>query len=104
MGKAPRGPVPVVVMGLGFIGRQIARAALGSPEVNLVGAVDTQPQLHGRKLGELIGDVSTGLKVSADLEEALGRTKGAVLLHATGSRLPDVVDQLLDAVAAGCHV
>src|SRR5688572_24747036 len=104
MGKAPRGPVPVVIMGLGFIGRQIARAALLSPEVKLIGAVDSQPQLAGSRLGELVQDASTSVRITADLEEAVGRTRGAVVLHATGSRLPDVAEQILEAVKAGCHV
>src|SRR5262249_12985668 len=37
------------------------------------------------------------LKVQRRLEEALLRAKGGVLLHATGSRLPQVMDQLLAA-------
>lgn len=104
MGNAPEGPVPVVVMGLGFIGQQVVRAALASPEVALVGAVDTHPQLIGRKLGDIVSNPAATVKVSADLQAALGKTTGAVVLHATGSRLPDVVDQLLDAVKRGCHV
>lgn len=105
MGKAPEGPVPVVVMGLGFIGQQTARAALGSPEVQLIGAVDTNPQLAGRKLSDVIGAPAAGnLKVSKDLASAVGKTKGAVLLHVTGSRLPQVIDQLLEAVRMGLPV
>jgi hypothetical protein len=104
MGRALDGPVPVVVMGLGFIGQEIARAAHASPELALVGAVDRSPLLVGRKVGELIGVPSIGIKVSAELEEALGRHRGAVLLHATGSRLPHVMEQLLAAIRAGLSV
>lgn len=104
MGNAPEGPVPVVVMGLGFIGQQLVRAVLASPEVVLVGAVDTHPQLVGKKVGDIVANAAANLRVSADLASALGKTKGAVLLHATGSRLPEVADQILDAVKQGCHV
>jgi hypothetical protein len=46
MGRvANSGPVPVVVMGLGAIGREIARASLQSEEVTLVGAVTRIPAL-----------------------------------------------------------
>ena len=99
MANAQGGPVPVVVMGLGFIGQEIARAAHASPELTLVGAVDRSPLLVGRRVGELIGVPSIAFKVSSQLEEALGRHRGAVLLHATGSRLPQVMDQLLRVVA-----
>lgn len=104
MGKAPTGPVPVVVMGLGFIGQEIARAARASPEVTLVGAVDTNPRLAGRKLGELLGDPSLDIRVSGDLESARGRHRRAILLHATGSRLPQVMEQLLAAIRTGLSI
>jgi 4-hydroxy-tetrahydrodipicolinate reductase len=96
--------VPVVVMGLGIIGQEIARAAYASPELKLIGAVDTSPLLAGKKLGEVLGNGQVSLKVASRLEEAVGRTKGAVLLHATGSRLPQVMEQLLEAVERGMSV
>lgn len=101
--KAPSGPVPVVVMGLGYIGQQIVRAALASPEVKLVGAVDNSPKFLGKKLSDLVAGAGS-TKVSADVASAFGRTRGGVLLHATGSRLPQVMDQLLEACAAGASV
>ncbi len=104
MARAPAGPVPVVVMGLGFIGQEIARAALASTEVELIGAVDTSPQLVGRPLAEVLGQPMPKVKVADSLERALGRRKGAVLLHATGSRLPQVMDQLLGALKLGVPV
>src|SRR5687767_3542703 len=103
MAKAPAGPVPVVVMGLGYIGQLLARAAHASAEVELVGAVDLDPAKAGRPLSELLGP-GFGGKVAPTLEAAVGRHKGAVLLHATGSRLPSVLDQLLLAVSLGMPV
>lgn len=118
MAKAPVGavrstrtsgePVPVVVMGLGYIGREIVRAALASEELELVGAVDSSPQVSGKKLQEVLGKeaaaVPPGMKVAASLEAAVGKRKGVVLLHATGSRLEDVSEQLLAAVKAGLSI
>jgi hypothetical protein len=98
MGRVPSGRVPVVVMGLGHIGREICRAALASEEVQLVGAVDHAPTLAGALLGEVLG-LSSSLRVSATLGQAKG--KGWVLLHATGSRLEVVLEQLLEAVQEG---
>jgi hypothetical protein len=102
--SAASGPVPVVVMGLGAIGQAVAQAALRSPEVKLVGAVDTSPRLKGRALSEVLGVPAGTVKVQGSLEEALGRNRGAVLLHATASRLPQVLDQLLGAVRLGMSV
>lgn len=98
MPAASSGPVPVVVVGLGAIGQEIARAAWASPEVELVGAVDTQPRLVGKALSEVVGVAGVGGKVSPSLEAALGRRKSAVVLHATGSRLEQVMGELLEAV------
>lgn len=102
MREAASGPVPVVVMGLGFIGQQIARAALANPEVTLVGAVDQNRQLLGKKLGDVLGAPSA-LKV-VDALEAVARPRGTVLLHATNSRLPQVQEQLLEAIRLGVSV
>jgi hypothetical protein len=96
--------VPVVVMGLGHIGQEVARAALASEEVTLVGAVDSHPRLSGQKLVDVLGDPAAGqLRVSADLGGVSG-VEGGVLLLCTGSRLPQVMDQILGAVQRGLHV
>jgi 4-hydroxy-tetrahydrodipicolinate reductase len=91
-------------MGLGFIGQEIARAALASSEVELVGAVDTGASLVGRPLAEVLGQPGPKVKVADTLERAVGRRKGVVLLHATGSRLAQVMEQLLEAVRLGLPV
>src|SRR5579884_2581554 len=104
MASGPAGPVPVVVMGLGFIGQEIAKAALASPELKLIGAVDANHQLVGKKLSDILGEGGSSIKVTDDLVSAIGKSKRPVVLHATGSRLPQVVDQLLEAARAGACV
>ena len=99
MARANSGPVPVVVMGLGAIGREIARAALQSEEVTLVAAVDTHHGLVGKRLDEL--GVSSPIKVEPELRRGPTRGQRAVVLHATGSSLPAVAEQLLAAVKEG---
>jgi 4-hydroxy-tetrahydrodipicolinate reductase len=105
MAKASAGaPVPVVVMGLGFIGQEVARAALQSEEVELIGAVDSSPQLAGKKLSDVLKVPAGTFAIQRDLGKAVGDRKGAVLLHATGSRLPQVMEQLLDAMERGLSI
>lgn len=96
--------VPVVVMGLGGIGQQIVRAAVASSELNVVGAVDNSTSLVNRVLGDVVGEPSLQMKVSPNLESAVGRHRNVVLLHATGSRVPQVMEQLLEAVKMGLSV
>lgn len=98
------GPVPVIVMGLGFIGQEIARAALQSEEVELIGAVDRSPSMAGKTLTEVLGLPAGTFKVQPTLAQAVGRRTGVVLLHATGSKLAQVADQVLEALSHGMHV
>jgi len=102
MARANSAPVPVVVMGLGAIGREIARAALQSEEVTLVAAVDTHPALVGKRLDAL--GVASPLEVEPMLRRGPARQRRPVVLHATGSSLAAVAEQLLAAVREGHSV
>jgi 4-hydroxy-tetrahydrodipicolinate reductase len=93
--------IPVVVAGLGEVGRAIARAALATADLRLVGAVD--PAFAGRRLDELVGR-PTGLEVEADAARALRAARGGVLLQATSSRFAEVLPQIEQAVRAGVCV
>lgn len=104
MSKALDGPVPVVVMGLGFIGQEVARAALLSPEVSLVGAMDVSPGLAGKKLADVLGVAAPPIRVVNELGAALGKNKRAVVLQATGSRLPQVAEQVFEVLKRGVSV
>ncbi len=91
-------------MGLGFIGQEIARAALRSEELELIGAIDFSPGLTGKKISEVLGVPAGTFTVSKDLQTAVGKRRGVVLLHATGSKLPQVMNQLLEAIKLGLCV
>lgn len=97
-------PIPVVVMGLGPVGQSIARGALQSRELELVGAIDITPDLIGRRLADLIDDVNTDLAITSDADEILACAKGGIVLHATGSRLSEITPQVLSVVRAGLSV
>lgn len=96
--------IPVVVMGLGEIGRAIAKGALARPEVQLVGAVDPHPELAGKPLAEVLGVAAPGLSVAADPAGLLRAARGGVVLHAAGSRFLEVLPGLTEAVRAGLSV
>jgi hypothetical protein len=96
--------IPVVLMGLGAIGRGIARAALAKPELEIVAAIDLDASRVGRKLGEVVDAPAPDVTVTDDGSAALRRHSGAVLLHATGSRLDQVEGELAQALSAGLAV
>ncbi len=97
--------IRVLQYGLGPIGCALARLAAQRPGLELVGAVDIAPDLQGKDLGEVLEiGRSLGVKVMADAALALRQARPHVVLHATGSYLPAVKDQLLGIIEAGAHV
>ncbi|MFQ5670819.1 MAG: dihydrodipicolinate reductase [Acidobacteriota bacterium] len=98
-------PVPIVLFGLGAIGRAVARAALVDPGFRVVGAVDREPALVGRSLAALTrAPTLSSLKVRRELHQVPGRGKGRVLVHTAGSRLTTVFPQLEAILEAGYAV
>lgn len=99
-------PIRVVQFGLGPIGLGTVRLSLTkAPLVNFVGAIDIDPAKAGHDLAELIDlDEPTDVVVSADAERVLADANADVVLHTTGSFLPDVADQLEVCLRAGAHV
>ncbi len=95
-------PVRVVHVGLGPIGVAVARAAADRPDLVTVAAVD--PRFAGRDLGEVVGGAASGVRIRADLGEALRGIDADVALHCTGSHLAQVEPQLLELIAAGLSV
>ncbi len=101
MAQAAEG-IPVVLMGLGRVGRAIARAALERADLRIVGAVD--PAHAGRRLDEVLGAGAPALEVAKDPAAALKAGRGGVVLHATGSSFALALPQLERAVGAGLSV
>ncbi len=110
-------PIPVAIVGLGEVGKAIARAALTVPDLEIVAAVDRAPSLVGRSLSEVLGAAAPEVKVTANAPEAYEAVKRAVrtlageddgvrgvVLHATGSRLERIAPELETALKAGLSV
>jgi hypothetical protein len=101
----------VVHYGLGPIGLSVAENVARHPRLLSVAAVDTNPELQGRHLADLLpeGAAATGhdrVTVAAGpstLSDAASR--GArVVAHCTGSSLKSVMPQLRECVEAGFSV
>src|SRR5687767_13585851 len=63
--------IRVVCYGLGPIGIGIARLALARAGVEIVGAIDLDPQKIGRDLGALVGSADAGVIISGDATAVL---------------------------------
>src|SRR3954467_7912751 len=91
-------------MGLGAIGRLIARAALAKPELEIVAALDLDESRVGKKLGDVIDAPAPDIVITSDANLALARGKGGILFHSTGSRLDRVEGELAQGLTAGLSV
>lgn len=94
--------IPIVIQGIGALGRLFAQVALGDPRLRLLGAVDTDPAKAGHSIGEIIGDpAGNTLPVKSNLAELLAGVPvpPATLVHMTESR-PDKISGPI-AEAAG---
>jgi 4-hydroxy-tetrahydrodipicolinate reductase len=93
----------IICFGLGPIGLSIAKLAMKrTSQLEIIGAVDSDPKLVGLDLGNLIGQEKIGLKVRGDARQLY--RKADVVLHATGSFLSSVKSQLLEFCTQGVDV
>jgi 4-hydroxy-tetrahydrodipicolinate reductase len=99
--------IRTVLFGLGAIGAGIGRLALERDEIEIVGAVDADPAKAGASLFDLLelpGNGRQPVAVASDPVTLLAQAKPQLVLHATGSYLPDVLPQLLACAQTGANV
>lgn len=92
----------MVCFGLGPIGLSIAGLAAKRSSIEIGGAVDTDPRLVGKDLGELLGIGAMGVKVQKNGLDLYRRAD--VVLHATTSFLSSAKSQLLEFCRNGVDV
>jgi len=99
-------PFRVVQYGVGPIGLSCLRTLLAKhPSIELVGAIDIDPDKVGKDAGEISGlDKKTGVIISADATAVLRETKPDVVVHTTSSFLGRMSDQLVTCAEAGANV
>ncbi len=98
--------IPVVVYGLGPIGRRLTARLIAMDSVcTIVASVDLAPDEVVPELREVLDD-GTDLRVSATLDAAVSGWEGrpGVVVHATGSRLEGVAPQLIECIERGWNV
>ena len=91
-------PTRVIQYGLGAIGQAAARLVLERANLRLVGAVDRDPKLVGRDLGQVLGLKRTlGFAVSDTL------TTADAVIHCTTSNFEEFAAQMGEIARAGMH-
>ena len=97
--------IRVLQYGVGPIGASIVRLMRQKAALEIVGAIDRDPAKAGRDLGDVVGskDAPWGVLIAADSAGLLAKPVD-VVIHSTSSYLPNVMEQLLECLGAGCCV
>ncbi|UCD43972.1 MAG: dihydrodipicolinate reductase [Candidatus Bathyarchaeota archaeon] len=86
-----------------MIGRRLANHLLDKKGVEIVGAVDINPAIVGKDLGEILGREELGVLISNDADEVLSRTKPDIVCHTTMSYLRQTYDQFAQILGHGVN-
>jgi 4-hydroxy-tetrahydrodipicolinate reductase len=96
--------IRVIAYGLGAIGRGAAELVLKKQRMQLVGAVDRDPNLAGHDLGEVLGGgKKLGLTISDKPAVLFAQTPADAVIHCTSSSFAVVYEQLVEIARAGLH-
>lgn len=99
------GKIRAVQFGCGPIGCAVAKLALERPDIELVAALDVDPEKVGRDLGELIGLGRTvGIRISDDTDAVFAQAQADLAFHQTGSSLRAVFPQLAKILGYGVNI
>ncbi len=90
----------VALYGFGSINQLVARVLL-ERGWEIAGVIDIRPELLGEDVGKVIGTEPLGIKVTNRVDVL---KKAEVVIHATGSYLDEVFNQIMDAVKLGKDV
>ncbi len=95
----------VIIMGCGIMGRRVAEALMPKQSFEIVGALDIDPKLAGKDLGELFSSPQdTGIVIENDAESLFTRVKADAVVQTTLSHLTTVLPQIEQCVNAGLNI
>lgn len=96
--------IKVAVWGTGMMGQGLLRYLLDRPnDVQIVGAIDTNPAKAGRTVGELLGGHESDVRITADAADVLAN-KPDVVCICTQSNLHEITGQVEPSIRAGANV
>ncbi len=95
----------VLQVGLGPMGKLITKLLLKRKNINVIGAVDINPQLVGKYLIEILDvDDKSEIVIQSNLESVFSEEKVDVVIIATSSSLEKVAPTIKQAVKSGSNV
>ncbi len=95
----------VIIMGCGIMGRKVAQALMHKQSFSIVGALDIDPDLIGKDLGDLFSPpVEIGIRIEGSPHALLAGVDADALVQTTSSHLAAVYPQIEPFVRAGLNV
>ena len=97
--------IRVVHYGLGPIGIGVAQMIAKRGDMQIVGAIDIDPQKVGKDFGELLGNgAKLGVAVTSDAKAALDKSKADIVVLTTASALKKIKGQIEQIAATGLPI
>ena len=97
--------IRVIQVGLGPIGREVARHVLARPGLELVGAVDVSADLAGRPLAEVLAcGAPDGIVVTADPGELIAVARPDIAILCTASKLAQAASHMRPYLSQGVSI
>jgi hypothetical protein len=96
--------VRIAQIGIGALGKAMTRAIQARSNMEVVAAVDTDPNLHGQDLGELCSLGPLGIPVASSAKSVLGPYRAEMVLLTTVSDLLRITPQIEQILEFGIPV
>lgn len=98
--------IKIIQIGIGALGKQVLTYALEREGIQVLGAVDLSPELHGKDIGTLCGMEERNVAVSATIGEAISAAarQPEVAVLTTVSSIEKLVPQVEEAAQFGLHI
>ena len=97
--------IKAIQFGCGPVGCAVAKLANKRQNIELVGAVDVDPDKVGKDLGEVMGTGTLlGITITDDINTILANQKVDVVFHQTASTMKAVTPQLVQLIVLGLNV
>jgi 4-hydroxy-tetrahydrodipicolinate reductase len=97
--------INVIIYGCGIIGSRIAQVLDKKMSMDVVGAVDIDPQLAGKDLGDLFDHPKkTGVAIQGQTNKVFSQVKAEAVVLTTTSFMKDVFPQITQCLNSGLNV
>lgn len=97
--------IKVIIYGCGVMGTKATELLLTKDSFAIVGAVDINPELIGKDLGEILDPPQqTGIAIENDAEALFARVDADAVVLTTTSHLKSVQPQIIQCINAGLNV